>query len=102
MNRSSTPQIVSIVLAAGSSTRYGATKQLCQFDGVPLVRRACKLAEEVSGANFLLVAGHDWQAVTQACEPLAGFMLRNERPTDGSDKAVNMEQRHHIEADVIR
>ncbi len=57
------------------------------------MRRACELAEKVSGADFLLVAGHDWQAVTQACEPLAGFMLRNERPNDGIGKSLSLAAR---------
>jgi molybdenum cofactor cytidylyltransferase len=93
VNRSSIPKVFSIVLAAGSSTRYGTTKQLCEIDGVTLVRRACELAEEISGASSLLVAGHDWQAVTRACEPLAGFVLRNERPNDGIGNSLSLAAR---------
>ena len=69
--------IFAIVLAAGSSTRFGRTKQLEQFDGMPLAAGAMRKAEAVCGVRSILVTGKDWQEVATACEPLAGYFVIN-------------------------
>ena len=73
-----TNDIFGVVLAAGSATRFGATKQLADLDGVPLVQRATGTAAEACGDRTLLVLGHDWRAVADACDPLRGFMVVND------------------------
>ena len=55
--------LFAIVLAAGSSSRFGSCKQLAEYRGQPLVRYAVRAAESVCGSNTVLVAGDDWQAV---------------------------------------
>lgn len=69
--------VFAVVLAAGSSSRFGASKQLEEYRHAPLVRRAVRLAESVCGAKSVLVTGHDWRAVFNACTPLAGFLAHN-------------------------
>ena len=69
--------LAAIVLAAGESTRFGATKQLARLDGEPLCLRAIRSAEAICGPRTVLVTGHDRAAVASACEPLAGFMVFN-------------------------
>jgi molybdenum cofactor cytidylyltransferase len=69
--------IFAIVLAAGASTRFGRTKQLEQFEGLPLAAGAVRKAESVCGARTILVTGKDWKEVASACEPLAGFFVIN-------------------------
>jgi molybdenum cofactor cytidylyltransferase len=69
--------IFAIVLAAGASTRFGRTKQLEQFDGMPLAANAVRKAESVCGERTVLVTGKDWKQVASACEPLAGFFVIN-------------------------
>ncbi|MGA8205186.1 MAG: nucleotidyltransferase family protein [Woeseiaceae bacterium] len=71
-------RIFALVLAAGAAQRYGATKQTIEIDGVPLVRLAVSAATGVCGERTILVTGHDWRAVSGACTPLAGFLLRND------------------------
>jgi len=71
------------VLAAGSASRFGSTKQLAEIDGVTLVQRASAMATEACGANTALVVGHDWQAVAQACSPMQGFLIVNDNHADG-------------------
>jgi molybdenum cofactor cytidylyltransferase len=66
-----------VVLAAGTSSRFGSLKQLADFRGQPLVARAMRLAEESFGQRCILVVGHEWQQVAAACEPLTGFLVVN-------------------------
>jgi molybdenum cofactor cytidylyltransferase len=71
--------IFAIVLAAGSSTRFGRTKQLEPFEGMSLAAGALRKAESVCGARSVLVTGKDWQEVTATCAPLAGhFVINND------------------------
>ena len=69
--------IFAVVLAAGSSTRFGRTKQLEQFEGVSLAAGAVRKAESVCGAQSVLVTGKDWQKVADTCAPLAGYFVIN-------------------------
>jgi len=75
--------LFAVVLAAGASRRFGATKQLATYDGMALVARAMRCAEAVCGNRSVLVTGNDWQSVAAACEPLAGFMVCNTEYRDG-------------------
>lgn len=80
--------IHSVVLAAGKSTRFGQTKQLASLHGESLVRRAIVTAERLTGRSTLLVVGHEWQAVLDACLPMQGFFIINERYADGMSTSI--------------
>ena len=80
--------VFAIVLAAGQSSRFGKTKQLENYQGVPLVSRSVRLGEAVCGQNTVLVAGNDWQRVTDICAPLAGFFVVNTRFADGLASSI--------------
>ena len=69
--------IFAVVLAAGSSTRFGRTKQLEKFEGVSLAAGAVRQAESVCGELTVLVTGKDWQKVADTCAPLAGYFVIN-------------------------
>ena len=93
-----------IVLAAGRASRFGATKQLAEFDGQVLVRRAVETAAAVAGDRLALVVGHDWQAVTAACQPLPGFLLVNDGYQRGIGSSIGLAARtlrHAADAFVI-
>ncbi|MGH8196078.1 MAG: nucleotidyltransferase family protein [Woeseiaceae bacterium] len=96
------PSIFAIVLAAGSSRRFGATKQLQEYHGAPLVRRAVDLAEAVCGECSVLVTGHERLAVLDACKPLRGFFVHNSDYPSGmaSSIAGGVRTVHHA-ADAI-
>ena len=80
--------IFAIVLAAGASTRFGRTKQLEEFEGVPLATSAIRKAESVTGERSVLVVGKDWSEVAAACEPLAGFLVVNDHYEEGVASSI--------------
>ncbi len=80
--------IFAIVLAAGASSRFGRTKQLEPFEGVPLAAGVLRKAESVCGPRTVLVVGKDWQEVAAACEPLAGFFVINEDYAQGISSSI--------------
>lgn len=57
------PQVAAVVLAAGRASRYGATKQLAELDGRPLVLHAVDVARDAGLAPVVVVVGHDAAAV---------------------------------------
>jgi molybdenum cofactor cytidylyltransferase len=75
--------LYAIVLAAGTASRFGGTKQLVPYRGLPLVTRAIRNAEAMCGSRSVLVTGYDWKKVAAACEPLQGFLILNPGFTDG-------------------
>lgn len=81
--------VFAVVLAAGSASRFGATKQLSEFDGAPLVRRAMNLAQDVCVNHSMLVVGHDWLAVSAACQPLPGFLILNDHFAEGIGASIS-------------
>lgn len=81
--------LFAIVLAAGAATRFGATKQLADYAGRPLVQHAVRNAESLCGPRTLLVTGNDWQRVADACRPLAGFLACNPDYADGFATSLN-------------
>jgi len=70
------------------SRRFGTTKQLATIDGIPLVRHALANAHIACGDNTALVLGHDWQAVSEACAPLHGFLIYNDRYEEGLGTSI--------------
>jgi molybdenum cofactor cytidylyltransferase len=81
-------QLFAVVLAAGTSSRFGATKQLQPWCGAALVRTATRLAEHAGGERSLLVAGHEWREVIEACRPLSGFVAVNDAYREGIGTSI--------------
>ncbi|MEX2122315.1 MAG: nucleotidyltransferase family protein [Woeseia sp.] len=81
-------RLFAIVLAAGSSSRFGSAKQLAHYDGTQLVTRAVRLAESICGSRSVLIAGHEWRAVTDACRPLQGFFVNNANYRSGMADSI--------------
>lgn len=80
--------VFAVVLAAGSASRYGRNKQLEDFNGKALVRRAAELAREVCGENTILVTGHDSAAVANAAGDAARFLVVNDRHSEGMGSSI--------------
>ena len=58
--------ISGIVLAAGTSSRFGSTKQLAELDGKPLVVHAVEALRDAGVDEILVVVGHDEERVRAA------------------------------------
>lgn len=65
----SAPRIAALVLAAGKSSRMGATNKLtAEIEGQPMVARAVDAALASGAAPVIVVTGHDDNAVRAALE----------------------------------
>lgn len=82
-----------VVLAAGRSSRFGATKQLATVEGQTLVGRAVAAATAVVANRTVLVAGHDWRAVSSACDLEGGFLLLNDEYERGLGTSIALAAR---------
>jgi molybdenum cofactor cytidylyltransferase len=80
--------VYALVLAAGSASRFGSTKQTARYDGIPLVRHAIAVANKACGDRTVLVTGHDRDAVAGVCEPLRGREIINEHYADGLGTSI--------------
>jgi molybdenum cofactor cytidylyltransferase len=77
-----------IVLAAGSSRRFGSTKQLAAVGGRPLVRVAVECACASRLAEVLVVVGHEGKAVSAAVAGLPVRVVFNPDFADGQSTSV--------------
>lgn len=74
---SPSPTVHACVLAAGSSTRFGATKLIQPFRGKPLVQHAISSAMNAFPGRVSLVVGHDEESVVRASGDLGHTLVIN-------------------------
>jgi molybdenum cofactor cytidylyltransferase len=74
--------ISGIVLAAGTGSRFGDTKQLVEIDGTPLVRHAIDALAGAEVGELIVVLGHDANAVRTAL-PDGVIVVENPDYRDG-------------------
>lgn len=74
--------ITGVVLAAGTGSRFGGTKQLADAAGAPLVLHAVDALREGGVAEILVVTGHDAEAV-EGVLPADARPIRNPAYRDG-------------------
>ena len=104
MSVATNKKVIAIVLAAGSASRFGTTKQLVEVDGVAMVQRAVEVASKSSAAATAVVIGHDWRAVTAAITPFDGFLVHNERYAEGMGSSLALAvraTRHAADAVIV-
>lgn len=80
--------VFAVVLAAGTSSRFGGTKQAVEFDGIPLVRRALQTATRVCGDRVITVIGHDAANVLRSMQANSGFLVVNEDFESGLGSSI--------------
>jgi len=76
-HQSSKPIVCACVLAAGTSSRFGATKLVQSFHGKPLVQSALLAAEGACKGRVTLVVGHDQGSVIDASTGLFDELVVN-------------------------
>jgi molybdenum cofactor cytidylyltransferase len=83
------PAIVAVVLAAGESRRFeGVLKQLLPFAGEPLVRRACRVADQAGVQGVVVVLGHRAGEVQAAITDLPLLVVHNPDYAEGQSTSV--------------
>ena len=81
--------ISGIVLAAGTGTRFGGTKQIEMVDGKPLAQHAIDAAAAAGLDEILVVTGHDADAVEAALTlPDLARFVRNPNYRDGQASSL--------------
>ena len=88
MSKPAEQRVFAVVLAAGSSQRFGAIKQLQKVDGAPMVRNCAALARTVCADNTLLVAGFEQQSVVAAAAGECQFIAINDNYADGIGSSI--------------
>jgi molybdenum cofactor cytidylyltransferase len=81
--------ISGVVLAAGTGSRFGGTKQLAVSGGKPLVQHAVDALAAADVAEIVVVTGHEGDAVEAAVAlPPNGRFVRNPRYRDGQSTSL--------------
>jgi molybdenum cofactor cytidylyltransferase len=81
--------ISAIVLAAGTASRFGSTKQLFEFEGKPLVQHAIDAAAAAELDEIVVVLGHDAERVQAAITlPPNARIVVNERFAQGQSTSL--------------
>jgi len=81
--------ISGIVLAAGTGSRFGGTKQLVRVRGIPMAQHAVDALVEGGTGEIVVVTGHDAEAVEAAIHlPETGRFVRNPAYRDGQSTSL--------------
>jgi molybdenum cofactor cytidylyltransferase len=81
--------ISGVVLAAGSATRFGSTKQLVPYRGKPLAQHAIDALASAGVDEVVVVTGHDADTVEAALRlPPQGRFVRNPEYRSGLSSSV--------------
>ncbi|MDG2107444.1 MAG: nucleotidyltransferase family protein [Woeseiaceae bacterium] len=86
--QSSLPVIHACILAAGTSTRFGATKLIQVFRSLPLIQHALIAAQGVCKGRVNLIVGHDSNAVIEASAHLANTIVLNKNFKKGIGTSI--------------
>lgn len=83
-----TTPVAAVVLAAGTATRMGRNKLLCDLEGEPLIRRAVRAAGEAGLAPTLVVLGHEPDRAREALRGLSCEPILNPRFAQGINTSL--------------
>jgi molybdenum cofactor cytidylyltransferase len=84
-------QVAGVLLAAGTSTRFGDdNKLLATLDGDPLVRHAARTLRDASVAPVVVVVGHEADRVRDALAGLDVRFVANDAYAEGQSTSVRV------------
>jgi len=86
-----------IVLAAGSSSRMGQSKQLLPIHGEPLLLRSAKTALETGATNVVVVLGHQAKEHRRAIEHLPIEIIANKDWSKGMGGSLKAGLTHTLQ-----
>ncbi len=81
-------RIAGVVLAAGGSSRFGTTKQLLDWEGVPLVKHVVGIAIKAGLSPVVVVTGADQEAITPVLQDLPVHPIHNPDWEKGQSSSV--------------
>lgn len=88
---STRPSVAGVLLAAGTSGRFGdANKLLAPLDGEPLVGHAARTLAESSLAGVTVVVGHEAGAVREAVDGLGVDVRENPDFAEGQGTSIRV------------
>ncbi|MFC7157245.1 NTP transferase domain-containing protein [Halomarina halobia] len=100
-DEASLPSVAGVVLAAGTSSRFGAgNKLLAELDGEPLVRRAVRTLLDATLGRVIVVLGHESASVREALSDLDVPFVENPRYEAGQSTSVRAGVRAVAETDA--
>ncbi|MCU4926879.1 nucleotidyltransferase family protein [Halobacteria archaeon AArc-dxtr1] len=86
-----TPTVAAVLLAAGTSSRYGErNKLLATHDGAPLVRRAARTLLDARVESVTVVVGHEADHVRDALADLDVEIVHNDAYETGQASSVRV------------
>ena len=88
MTASSSPKIGAILLAAGGSSRLGRPKQLLQFQGTTLLRRAAETLVASNCSNVVVVLGAEIEGSTAELTGLSVHVSINNDWENGMSSSI--------------
>jgi molybdenum cofactor cytidylyltransferase len=89
--------IASVILAAGESSRLGQPKQLLEFRGKTLVRRAVEAAIEANCSPVIVVTGDAHAEVKNALATTNTILAQNSQWTQGVGISIRVGIQHLID-----
>lgn len=87
-HKPSDPVVAAVVLAAGTSSRFGDTKLVAPFRGKPLLQHALIAARDACNGPTSLVVGHDQGAIVVAASELNDRTVVNPNYLDGIGTSI--------------
>ena len=90
-----------ILLAAGGSSRLGMPKQLVEFEGEPLIRRAAKALINAGCYPVVTVLGADTVSCRDAVADLEVETAENPDWTSGMGSSIGAGLRHLLSSDAL-
>jgi molybdenum cofactor cytidylyltransferase len=83
-------RFVSVVLAAGQGARFGGAKQLAEFRGMPMVRRAAEVLLNSEVGRIVAVVGHRADDVKEALKGLPVQCIFNPHWAEGLATSIRV------------
>lgn len=83
-------RIASIILAAGGSERLGQSKALFQWKGESMIHRAARIALQAGSNPVIIVAGEDWEIISNEVLDLPVQVVLNKDWKQGQSTSVKI------------